>query len=144
MIDWERTVIELVDEARLSRLRVLVERTREAQGQKEKLLLRVATLLFGVAALFVWLAATPALEERADLGNGLIALVLAIWAWHQPRLPKLDRNEVDAIVGDRVPAAVFAAMQQDSKPRTDAGRLLPLLAAVALFVVILIKSTSSI
>lgn len=107
---WEAD-LHIIDQQKLNDLRIwIMERRRQALLYRSLTLLGTATL-FTVLILGAYFNTDIELKDSSSLIEAVIGAVLGLAAIAVPRLPKLSKDQVDQIIGDKILTATMRKIQ---------------------------------
>ncbi|MCB9457801.1 MAG: hypothetical protein H6671_17600 [Anaerolineaceae bacterium] len=107
---WEAD-LRIIDQQKLNDLRIwIMERRRQALLYRSLTLLGTAAL-FTVLILGAYFNTDIELKDSSSLIEAVIGAVLGLAAIAVPRLPKLSKDQVDQIIGDKILAATMRKIQ---------------------------------
>lgn len=138
-VNWKSDLQGLVDENRLTALRDLIHKRKKQRSMAVTLVYVFLFIVFVAIIAGAWGFTDWKNSKRADIANGVIAFSLALSTLVGRALPAISKGEVDKTVGTVVLRPTFVKIEAEVGGRERLQQWVALLAAVALFAVILLK-----
>ncbi|GAB5520311.1 MAG: hypothetical protein RhofKO_25620 [Rhodothermales bacterium] len=144
---WENDLKGLLgehEELKISSLRDQVYLSRDNRFKASIIPIVLSTAIIGISIVCLWLFAELENKDRADLANGVVAFILAVWAFTKSRSSTLDRDSVQKITDKVVPTPTLEKIIKDaSKIPISANKAIPMIAAIALVLILFLKHIDS-
>jgi len=138
---WRRDLDGLVSQETIDELAGFVQRRRAQRTCRKRILVVAVAAAIATTVLFVWFLSDWKEDVRADVVNGVVALLLAATPFSHSLLPSVTRAEVDRIVEIRVLEPTLFSIRSAAGVGEDRlEKWSALIASAALLVVIILKN----
>jgi hypothetical protein len=133
--NWEGDLRKLIGddgEKKIDRLRTQIVNIRNKRRNWSYGVIGVFIIIVALTLATLWGFCLLSIDDRKTLSEGVIALLLAIWAFFKPKLPSLEHEDVKAIIGKVIHPATFIQIAKDAHQSPNLERWVPLLSAISI------------